>query len=69
MSFFSHAGLDGPIIYKAIENTPLEMLEPKYKSQLKMEYWKKINFYWAKEARLNFSDATPPILQMKISVS
>ena len=54
VSFFSHAGLDGPIIYKAIENTPLEMLEPKYKSQLKMEYWKKINFYWAKEARLNF---------------
>lgn len=54
VSFFSHAGLDGPIIYKAMENTPLEMLEPKYKCQLKMKYWVKINFYWAIEARLNF---------------
>lgn len=54
VSFFSHAGLDGPIIYNAINNTPMEMLEPKYKSQLKIEYWGKINFYWATESRLNF---------------
>ena len=54
ISFFSHAGLDGPIIYTAKKNTPIEMLEKNYLSQLKMEYWGKINFYWAKEARLNF---------------
>ena len=54
VSFFSHAGLDGPIIYSAINNTPVEMLEPQYKSQLIMEYWQKINFYWAKDPRLNF---------------
>jgi hypothetical protein len=54
VSFFSHAGLDGPIIYSAETTTPVEMLEPKYKSQLKIEYWQKINFYWAKESRLNF---------------
>jgi len=54
VSFFSHAGLDGPIIYSAKTNTPLDMLEPKYKSQLRIEYWQKINFNWAKESRLNF---------------
>lgn len=68
VSFFSHAGLDGPIIYSAINNTPVEMLEPQYKSQLIMEYWQKINFYWAKDSRLNFLVVILHIIRTKINV-
>lgn len=55
VSFFSHSGVDGPIIYQSIMHTPLEMLiVGHHRNQMKAEYWGKINCYWAANARLNF---------------
>lgn len=55
VSFFSHAAPDGPIIYQAQTTTPLTMLvDDTYKVQMKDEYWRSINFYWASSGRLNF---------------
>ena len=56
VSFFSHAGGDGPMIYSSLKNgTPPEMLIKERKpSQMTLEYWGKINFFWANSARLIF---------------
>lgn len=56
ISFFSHAGWDGPIIYYAQKKDPLDILFGQWKSQLKLPVWGTFNFYWAvnKECRLNF---------------
>ena len=56
VSFFSHAGGDGPMIYSSLKNgTPPEMLiNEKKPSQMTLAYWEKINFFWANNARLIF---------------
>ncbi|MBJ9372516.1 hypothetical protein [Acinetobacter sp. TGL-Y2] len=63
VSFFSHAGLNGPIIYDAWSFDPLEILLPvsrtsllgtQKRNQLIHSEWAKFNYYWGKDTRLNF---------------
>jgi hypothetical protein len=63
VSFFSHGGLNGPIIYDAWKSDPLDILLPVSKTnlfgtekrnQLVHNEWKKFNYYWGAESRLNF---------------
>lgn len=62
VSFFSHSGLNGPIIYDAWRYDPLDILLPvkpsllggEARNQLLHSEWKKINYYWGNETRLNF---------------
>lgn len=59
VSFFSHSGFQGPIIYNAYKYDPVDILIqiPSGKhQQMKLEYWQKINYYWSTSAnnKLNF---------------
>lgn len=59
VSFFSHSGLQGPIIYNAYKHDPADLLiqvDTGKHQQMKLEYWKKIQYHWSNSEndKLNF---------------
>lgn len=59
VSFFSHSGLQGPIIYNAYKYDPVDFLiqiDSGRHQQMKLKYWQNIQYYWSKSTsnRLNF---------------
>ena len=59
VSFFSHSGRQGPIIYNAYKYDPKDLLiqiDTGKHQQMKLEHWKNIRYYWSasENNRLNF---------------